>query len=193
VTTDHPALAYLRNAHQRAEALAKATTAVPAAGEWVAVRDKHDDRDKPLALVQGLDPDRAALDGEEWLDAEDYAYGLPVIAYSADWQDEAEANLRFIAANNPASVLRRIEADRAILTEHQVDEGRYCRRCAQWLDIPIGQQREADDAVDYPCQTVRLLAAGWGWIAVRRESAVIAIPDDELSALLILAEVDDDA
>jgi hypothetical protein len=59
----------------------------------------------------------------------------------------------------------RVAAEREILAEHNLDEGRYCRRCAKWLDLPISQQVEPDDAVDWPCRTVLGLARAWGWEA----------------------------
>lgn len=80
--------------------VASATTPVPLAGQWRAAQDKHADDDAPLSLIQGRDEyddtDRAG-----------YSSGNPIIVHAADWQDEAEANLRHIARHDPAHVLAR--------------------------------------------------------------------------------------
>lgn len=140
---------FLEAAHKRAEETARATTPVPKPGEWIATRDKHAADDAPLALIQGRDEETY-----DWL-GEDYRSGLPVIAYAAEWQDEAEANLHHIALNDPHSVLRRVAAERELLTLHQNDAGK-CSECSQGYELQ-------DWGPDYPCATVRLLAKGWGW------------------------------
>ena len=94
------------------EALARATTPVPLAGQWRATRDKHAPEDAKLRLVQGRDP----YEGEEWNQYEAGEYnGTPIIVFSAEWHDEAEANLRFIASHDPAAVLADIAGKRALL------------------------------------------------------------------------------
>lgn len=132
---------FLEAAHNRAEETAQATTPVPVAGQWSAVRDKHADDDAPLTLIQGHD--------EEDFDPEGYSSGRPVIAYAAEWQDEAEANLRHIALNDPHSVLRRVTAERKILAA-----------CEEILAI---DGWEYDDAPNLANETICNLAEGWGW------------------------------
>ena len=149
---------FLLAAHARAVTLAEATTPVPSPGRWSAVQDKHASRDAPLSLVQGQDPDEP--------DRLDYSYGLPVIVFSAEWQDEAEANLRFIAANDPASMLRRVEFERGLLAEHapggmaQERDETECRTCSGPTPGFSGTW-----PADWPCPTVLGLAAAWGWEA----------------------------
>lgn len=66
-----------------------------------------------------------------------------------DWvYDEGAAE--HIALNDPASVLRDVEADRRIVELHTNDHG-ACRVC--WRVTARSSVRE-----DYPCATVRLLA-----------------------------------
>lgn len=72
----------------------------------------------------------------------------------------------FSAANDPATVLRRIAADRKILAVHPyttrvvnpVDgshsAGFGCETCHDWDGVPEGRGW---------CDTVRLLAEGYGW------------------------------
>lgn len=147
VTDTDRMLAWLRETLDAAQAAAKATTPVPIAGEWATVRDKHADEDAPLSLIQGQDPHEPDYQG--------YSSGVPIIAISADWP-EAEANLLHIALHDPAAVLRRIAADRQILAEHQVTK--ILGWAADWVDacVVCGPHR-------VPCNTVRLLAEGWGW------------------------------
>lgn len=73
----------------------------------------------------------------------------------------------FMAAHDPAAVLRRIAADRKILDahpttteivnpgygEHVADFG--CVTCHDWDGVTEGKGW---------CPTVRLLAEGWGWV-----------------------------
>lgn len=142
MTEQHPAVAFLLAAHERAIEAAEATTPVPLAGQWTVVRDKHAGPDAPLALIQGEDVPQ--YDGQ---DREDYTYGLPVIVLAADWQTEAEANLRHIALHDPRSVLLRVAEERNILADlENVAAGWYhdeTKNLAE--DIIIG------------------LARAWGW------------------------------
>lgn len=103
-------IAFLRAQLDKAEAMARATTPVLSPGQWIVTRDKHAEDDAPLALVQGKD--ESAGDA---IFHEDYVSGREIIVYSAGWQDEAEANLRYIAANDPASVLADVAAKRQII------------------------------------------------------------------------------
>ncbi|MFI5880827.1 DUF6221 family protein [Streptomyces sp. NPDC051554] len=77
-----------------------------------------------------------------------------------------EADARFIAANDPAAVLRRIAADRKILEEHphttrvvnpgcgMQSAGFGCENCHDWDGVPEGRGN---------CATILALAEGWGW------------------------------
>lgn len=160
MTDQHPAVAHLLAAHERAVEVAQATTPVPMAGQWTVVRDKHADRDAPLSLIQGEDHDVPEYEGQS---SEDYSYGLPVIVLAADWQDEAEANLRHIALHDPRSVLLRVAEERNILTEHaptpREASGEYCSVCSQAEEQP----QPVGWWVPYPCRTVVGLAKAWGW------------------------------
>jgi hypothetical protein len=133
---------FLQAAHKRAEETARATTRVPVPGKWSAVRDKHADDDAPLTLIQGHD--------EDDFDPQGYSSGRPVIAYAAEWQDEAEANLHHIALNDPHSVLCRVAAERKQLDLHRPEPGQHPDFCGY-------------DKHQLPCPSVRLLAEGWGW------------------------------
>ena len=162
---------FLEAAHKQAEEAARATTPVPRPGEWIATRDKHDDDAAPLALVQGRDED-----AYDWM-GEDYRSGLPVIVHAAEWQDEAEANLRHITLNDPHSVLRRIAAERRLLDDlnsekHEVVEGDCWYTCAAATEERDGGETCDDSRTGAPCdcgrdarvqRRVRLLAEGWGW------------------------------
>ena len=90
--------------------------------------------------------------------------GFMVAVGSQDYLDPAPG--RFMAANDPAAVLRRIAADRKILAAHPyttrvvnpVDgshsAGFGCETCHDWDGVPEGRGW---------CDTVRLLAEGYGW------------------------------
>ncbi|MGW7001401.1 DUF6221 family protein [Streptomyces sp. NPDC054933] len=141
-------LEFLEQAWKQAEETARATTPVPVAGVWAAVRAKHADEDAPLSLIQGQDPDEPEYQG--------YGSGLPVIAIAAEWQDESEANLRHIALHDPAAVLRRITAERKILAE--------CREAVE------EEERLHEYCVsDVAHAVVRALAEAWGWTGVSGE------------------------
>lgn len=73
----------------------------------------------------------------------------------------------FIEASDPASVLRRVEAEREILAEHPPIRGLTGFARPAWICETCA---EADWAGDrrgdpYPCRTVLLLAKTWGWKA----------------------------
>ena len=61
---------------------------------------------------------------------------------------------RFIAANDPRSVIARCEAELAILDEHRAEAGCFPDElcCVTCGDFP---------QVLFPCRTVRLLAGGY--------------------------------
>jgi hypothetical protein len=62
----------------------------------------------------------------------------------------AEAHIRL---HMPVAVLRRIEAERGILTDHAAADG----RCVVCADPAAGR------ALAWPCPTVLGLACAWGW------------------------------
>ena len=70
-----------------------------------------------------------------------------------DYLDPAPG--KFMAANDPAAVLRRIAADRKTLDLHQNVAGK-CDECGRGYEL-------SDWGPDFPCATVRLLAEGYGW------------------------------
>lgn len=67
----------------------------------------------------------------------------------------------FIAANDPTAVLARVAAERAVLDEHaNVNDG----DCGTCVDGRWGYPTHGGSSPQrWPCRTVRLLAAGWGW------------------------------
>jgi hypothetical protein len=71
------------------------------------------------------------------------------------------AVLPHIARNGPTAVLRRIAAGRKILELHQPVPG-WPDECTMCLS-DRGSWPETWSGDNYPCQTVRLLADGWGW------------------------------
>lgn len=77
-----------------------------------------------------------------------------------DYLDPAPG--QFMAANDPAAVLRRIAADRKTLELHGPVTVEYeddspptlaCRTCGSHFEYPTA----------WPCTTLRLLAEGYGW------------------------------
>jgi hypothetical protein len=100
---------FVRDRLDEDEVLALATTPVPVTGRWRASRDKHADRDASLTIIQGADDVDPG--------SQEYSSDVPVIAYAAEWHDEAEANLRHIARHDPARVLTGIEAKRRLVDD----------------------------------------------------------------------------
>jgi hypothetical protein len=110
-----------------------------------------------------------AAGGSTWVLAEDwesvaiYDGQCEPVVFDEGWPSEGQKV--HIAEHDPASVLRRVKADRQILAEH-ADDGGDCRMCCE-----AGMSEYVHDygvvetrgAVDYPCRTVRLLAEAWGW------------------------------
>ena len=60
-----------------------------------------------------------------------------------------------VARHDPSSVLRRIAADRTTLALHRDVAGK-CSECGQGYEA-------LEWGPDFPCQTIRNLAEGWGW------------------------------
>lgn len=93
------------------ERIALATTACPVAGSWRGAQEKHSEDWSPLALIQG----REEIDTPDYIG---YSPGRPVIVHAADWQHEAEDNLRHIARHDPARVLAEVAVKREILSSY---------------------------------------------------------------------------
>lgn len=114
------------------------------------------DEDRAAAQAATEDPGMAA----EWHETTSGCLdvGLPDHG-GEDWRDyvwpQGDSRVtRFIATNDPAHVLRRVEADRVILNEHSPawDDGAgvlYCPRCMTDLPRPI----------NFPCPTLCAIAA----------------------------------
>lgn len=142
MTTDP--LAYLHATLDAAEAEAEAATK----GPWEA-RPPTDDGD-------GWEIRAVVTPGREW---------RWVIGAESGGGVYDEPDARHIARHDPAAVLRRIQADRKLIAEHQStvgwdggsSNGRVCATCAQ--DTQDGD-RSGDP---YPCATLRYLAEGWEW------------------------------
>ena len=139
MTEQHPAVAHLLAAHERAIALAEKATK----GPWTV-----DDEGYPEE-IHGL-------------------HGADVVTGSR-WAGEAsvfdsDADALFIAANHPGTVLLRVTEERKILAEHQPHEDRpwACRVCISDREDLYPEQWESDR---WPCATVLGLAAAWGWKA----------------------------
>jgi hypothetical protein len=157
-------VAWLRAELDRVEQLAQATTAYQPYDEWTPV---------------GVDEDR---------DTARSCWEVALIARPAVRSPSARSLMEHIAVHDPATVLRRVAADRQILDEHQSQRHAKWRGPGSWdpcelpgcrcVDVPEGSP-EADlivgcgtcasghpyDAVveHYPCRTVRLLAEAYGW------------------------------
>lgn len=134
------------------EAVANATTSVPVAGCWKAARDKHAADGAPLFLVQGDDPHEPGT--MEYTSTE-------IIAYSAEWQTEAEANLRHIARHDPARVLREVAAKRERLALYvevtdilfhgsSGDRIKYQRESGRFEALDVEVRRDAAIYADHP-------------------------------------------
>lgn len=130
---DEPVVAFIKARHAEEENLALATTPVPVEGRWCVTRDKHAADDAPFRLVQGYNPH----DIEDGLFTGNYNHGLPVIAMSAAWEEEHEANLQHIAYWDPERVLAGIAAERTVL--HVYETYRKARDIA-----PPGARAAAD-------------------------------------------------
>jgi hypothetical protein len=81
-----------------------------------------------------------------------------VIVYDEGAPDEDEA--AHIVRHDPAAVLRRVAADRRILAGH-VNAWGGCSTCTDRSNPDPRQW----GIIVYPCDTVRLMAEGWGWTA----------------------------
>ncbi|GAB2696577.1 DUF6221 family protein [Kitasatospora kifunensis] len=123
---EHPAVDFLRQAHSRAEGLARAAHSY-----------------KLVAAPGSPSPDGWVVDEALCL--------LKAGAPTAE----------FIVGYGPSTVLRRVGVERRILAEHKPVEAvgydGYGVAVIDTCDL-CGSQY-----APYPCRTVLLLAAGWGW------------------------------
>lgn len=134
---EHPAVAFLRQAHERAEKVARALPRGPWmwTGRW------------------DLEGNYMALEGPT---------GVPVIRSRT--KDGAWSRMEWHPAfdeylPDPSAVLRRVAAERQILAEH-ADASGECRVCA--AEGTVGASTFLGN-VPWPCRTVLLLAQAWGW------------------------------
>lgn len=137
-------LAWLRAILDAAERDAEAATWCEQAGSWRA------------AVSQYGTPARPG--GPRWYveDAMDDGVITTVDPQASD--DEGVA--RHIARNSPAAVLRRIAADRQLLDLHALEYRERPERVLGEADDPFCAECVGER---YPCETLRLLAKGWGW------------------------------
>ena len=116
------------------------------------------------AITAREDLARAAADEEQdasWSDGGEYGEsvytgGVASAVVAGPWGHLPDATRKYIAANDPASVLRRCAADRKLLELHAQDslpngiDLDECRTC--------GGVNEP-----WPCPTLLTLAEGYGW------------------------------
>jgi hypothetical protein len=134
VTEQHPAVRHLIAAHAKAEEVARLAA---------------DD------------------DGPEWEDEGSAVYqkgtNNPIVV--GPWTGYLpDGERQHIALHDPASVLRRVAAERRILAEHADDGTGDCTRCARESEERAGLGY-FHEPLPWPCPTVLGLAAAWGWEA----------------------------
>lgn len=152
----HPAVTFLLAAHERALALAEPATR----GPWAV-----DDERYPWAIYGA--GDAAVVSGGRW--------GGEASVF------DSEHDARFIAANHPDTVLRRVVAERGILAEHAGTWASGEPEYSHHHEVVVGANGrtryiEVDDddpiepymcitceAPGWPCRTVLGLAKAWGW------------------------------
>ena len=135
---EHPAVVFLEQALDRAEAAARGLP--PGPWRWVEVDDGSE-----REVLAGADGQAVLSSG----DAESYQ--------SLVWKHAGfEA---FLSLMQPTAVLARVAADRQILAEHAKAPMAACAACADTRHPDPRQWA----LVVWPCRTVLLLAAGWGW------------------------------
>lgn len=148
MTADHPMVAHLTAALAKSEALALAATH-RGAGEWVVGQGPEDDLDvfelsSPLGSAG-----RCQDDGHKPNRCDD------VLIASADdcFGANCEQVVRFIVANDPASVLRQVAGARRMMKIH--------------TPLTIGGDEfgcsYCENARDWPCGMLEIEAERWGW------------------------------
>jgi hypothetical protein len=130
---------WLRDELDRVEQLARATTVYQPYDEWTPV-GVEDDRDTARSCWE-----------------------VALIARPAVRSPSARSLMEHIAAHDPATVLRRVAADRQILEEHRANEVYLDDRDLGCFTYLTTLCRCCVNAVGYPCPTIRLLAKGYGW------------------------------
>jgi hypothetical protein len=143
--TVHPTVAWLEAELARVEQIARALPSGP--WRWFEAEDDGGEHD-----------DLMGSDGKAVLSSGD------VDGYRS-WVWRHDAFGEYLPLIGPDAVLRRVAADRQILTEHANDYG-DCAVCAgpEWYsDDAEGNREWSRPAIPWPCRTVLLLAEGWGW------------------------------
>lgn len=139
----HPAVAHLTAALDRAETMARGATP----GPWEAEGDDPTD-----------DEVYTAHDGEHG-----DLYGQ-MVAFTRG--PGSHANMLHIAAFNPAVVLRMVTADRQLLAQHQPIRGAgYSPDGSGYIGMTACTTCGTHDeyGIPWPCPTVLNRAKAWGW------------------------------
>lgn len=150
-------LAYLHSAHAAAEKAAEAAAQVCGCHPPVPKWEFGDETTKGRILIVGDPHPRLHRKmGRRW-----------------NGSYEGMFTAQHIVANDPAAVLRRIAADRKQLELHAAvpDHGRFSERgCDATCDgvhdePPVCRscRNYTGDPIEAPCDTVEILAEGWGW------------------------------
>jgi len=126
---------------------------------------RYDEREAAAKAAARVEPEDAET--SRWYGHAHWVarYGTVVDAADNDYAMMTESTdevCAHIALNDPARVLREVEAGRKILAEHTFlpDSHPLARSCPRCITDREGYQEEwLDD--DYPCLTLRVLAAVW--------------------------------
>jgi hypothetical protein len=158
--SEHPALAFLRQAHQQAEELVR----VISHGGF-APQTWHVEPSRSQRWVQVISKSRAVNEPPEAAARMD---DQPVMLV----QTGRNGHLH-VVLHDPAAVLHRVEAEREQLALHQpVACGEFtcdCHQCCavcRWTEEDEDGRERAWGEIPlhvYPCRTVLLLAEAWGW------------------------------
>jgi hypothetical protein len=98
----------------------------------------------------------------ESVHTKDHGYTVAV----GPWGDMDDEVRFFIAANDPASVLRRCATDRKLLELHAPTKGYNTHGGSYTACSACGTSEEYP--VRFPCPTVRVVAEGYGWTGDER-------------------------
>lgn len=102
--------------------------------------------------IRGGPADWRGFDGSLGGDTRPIARIAPAPDYEGSFVTDHDADAEHIARHDPSRVLREVEAKRKILDGHSPHKRGACPVC--WRVTPKSSRRE-----DYPCPTLRLLAA----------------------------------
>jgi hypothetical protein len=158
-------LTFLRAAHAEAEKAAEAATPGPWSARTYGPGGRHRVLGGP-SVQPGLGSDTRTVCRTD--------------AYPADWPTEVvnpTADVRHMALHDPAAVLRRITAERALMADllaerHFVNDGDCWYTCRAATEERDGGENCNDAERGKPCdcgrdtrvnRRLRLLAEGWGW------------------------------